>query len=169
MAPGHAPMTDHERKPAHGPLRILSFWAWLKVQFGHLYRDAAILALRHQITTLERQLDDDTEVRFTRRDRASLAAFSEGASAFGGGPEPGTAAGLAMIGPRRQGPQWASPRCGYRRCQGIRNPLNPERVCGWAKEPARAATGGGTRWSSSYTGALPEILGRQGKRPDLPP
>jgi putative transposase len=38
-------------------------------------KDAEILALRHQITVLHRQLGADTRVRFAPEDRALLAAL----------------------------------------------------------------------------------------------
>ncbi|MFC5828467.1 hypothetical protein [Nonomuraea insulae] len=38
-------------------------------------KDIEILALRHQITVLERQLGADTKVRFAPEDRAFLAAL----------------------------------------------------------------------------------------------
>ncbi|MEU1390902.1 MULTISPECIES: hypothetical protein [unclassified Nonomuraea] len=38
-------------------------------------KDIEILALRHQITALERQLGTDTRVRFAPEDRAFLAAL----------------------------------------------------------------------------------------------
>ncbi|WP_431904457.1 hypothetical protein [Nonomuraea sp. bgisy101] len=52
---------------AFGALRLLPM--------GDRDKEIEILALRHQITVLERQLGTDTRVRFAPEDRAFLAAL----------------------------------------------------------------------------------------------
>jgi putative transposase len=52
-----------------------AFAALRLLPMGDRDKDAEILALRHQITVLERQLGADTRVRFAPEDRAFLAAL----------------------------------------------------------------------------------------------
>jgi putative transposase len=52
-----------------------AFAALRLLPMGDRDKDIEILALRHQITVLERQLDADTRVRFAPEDRAFLAAL----------------------------------------------------------------------------------------------
>ncbi|MGW5689173.1 hypothetical protein, partial [Nonomuraea sp. NPDC003754] len=52
-----------------------AFAALRLLPMGDRDKDIEILALRHQITVLERQLGDDTWVRFAPEDRAVLAAL----------------------------------------------------------------------------------------------
>ncbi|MFG1711066.1 hypothetical protein ACFLIM_48710 [Nonomuraea sp. M3C6] len=57
-------------------LTITNAFAALRLlPMGDRDKDVEILALRHQITVLERQLGDDTRVRFAPEDRAFLAAL----------------------------------------------------------------------------------------------
>ncbi|MEU7004641.1 hypothetical protein [Nonomuraea sp. NPDC046570] len=57
-------------------LTVMNAFAALRLlSMGDRDRDVEILALRHQITVLERQLGADTRVRFAREDRAFLAAL----------------------------------------------------------------------------------------------
>jgi putative transposase len=56
-------------------LTVTNAFAMLRLMpMSDRYKDTEILALRHQITVLERQLDND-RVRFTPSDRAFLAAL----------------------------------------------------------------------------------------------
>ncbi|MEU0569231.1 hypothetical protein ABZ297_28175 [Nonomuraea sp. NPDC005983] len=52
-----------------------AFVALRLLRMGDRDKDAEILALRHQITVLERQLGAATRVRFAAEDRAFLSAF----------------------------------------------------------------------------------------------
>ncbi|MFI6603432.1 hypothetical protein ACIBHX_44975 [Nonomuraea sp. NPDC050536] len=52
-----------------------AFAALRLLPMGDRDKDAKILALRHQITVLERQLGTDTKVKFAPEDRAFLAAL----------------------------------------------------------------------------------------------
>ncbi|MGI5287691.1 hypothetical protein ACQEVF_30740 [Nonomuraea polychroma] len=52
-----------------------TFAALRLLPMGDRDKDVEILALRHQITVLERQLGTDTIVRFTPEDRTFLAAL----------------------------------------------------------------------------------------------
>ncbi|MFI9552774.1 helix-turn-helix domain-containing protein [Nonomuraea endophytica] len=52
-----------------------TFAALRLLPLGDRDKDVGILALRHQITVLERQLGADTRVRFASEDRAFLAAL----------------------------------------------------------------------------------------------
>ncbi|SDM25804.1 hypothetical protein [Nonomuraea jiangxiensis] len=52
-----------------------AFAALRLLPMGDRDKDVKILALRHQITVLERQLSADTRVRFAPEDRAFLAAL----------------------------------------------------------------------------------------------
>ncbi|GAA3661056.1 hypothetical protein GCM10022224_025620 [Nonomuraea antimicrobica] len=52
-----------------------AFAALRLLPMGDRDKDVEILALRHQITVLERQLGADARVRFTQGDRAFLAAL----------------------------------------------------------------------------------------------
>ncbi|MFI7709048.1 hypothetical protein [Nonomuraea sp. NPDC049480] len=52
-----------------------TFAALRLLPMGDRDKDVEILALRHQITVLERQLGTDTRVRFTPEDRTFLAAL----------------------------------------------------------------------------------------------
>jgi hypothetical protein len=52
-----------------------TFAALRLLPMGDRDKDIEILALRHQITVLERQLGADTRARFAPEERASLAAL----------------------------------------------------------------------------------------------
>ncbi|WP_431921822.1 hypothetical protein [Nonomuraea jabiensis] len=52
-----------------------AFAALRLLPMGDRDKDIEILALRHQITVLQRQLGDDARVRFAPEDRAFLAAL----------------------------------------------------------------------------------------------
>ncbi|MFI7114790.1 hypothetical protein ACIBK9_51355 [Nonomuraea sp. NPDC050227] len=57
-------------------LTVTNTFAALRLPpMGDRDKDVEILALRHQITVLERQLGADTRVRFAPEDRAFLAAL----------------------------------------------------------------------------------------------
>jgi hypothetical protein len=61
-------------RPAY--LTVANAFAALRLlPMGDRDKDVEILALRHQITVLERQLSADTRVRFAPEDRAFLAAL----------------------------------------------------------------------------------------------
>lgn len=65
-----------DRAPSPGRLAVTNALAALRLlPVSDRDKDVEILALRHQIMVLQRQLDADTRVRFAPEDRAFLAAL----------------------------------------------------------------------------------------------